>query len=322
MKKVLCITLNPAIDLTATVNELTIGAVNRATDSQLGAAGKGLNVARLMSELGQVGVATGFLGDDNRTLFDRLFASHQSFDGIYGIGQMSDEFVSVQGMTRTNVKIVDKGKTTDVNGVGFSVTQSDKDKLFSKIKDLLPDVSAVVVAGSMPRGFDADDFRALLDFLTTHHDKVAVDVSGAALKVALDYDLWLIKPNLDELSEVVGRRVASLDEQQTALQAIKGNITHMLVSMGSRGVNYFKHTDSAYQIYQALPPKVSVASSVGAGDTMVAAMMFGLLQGYDDRQLLTFATALSAYAVTTVAVGVPSRERLDELTAGVTLTCP
>ncbi len=62
MKKVLCITLNPAIDLTATVNDLTIGAVNRATDSQLGAAGKGLNVARLMSELGQIGVATGFFG--------------------------------------------------------------------------------------------------------------------------------------------------------------------------------------------------------------------------------------------------------------------
>ncbi len=319
MKKVLCITLNPAIDLTATVNDLTIGAVNRATDSQLGAAGKGLNVARLMSELGQIGVATGFLGDDNRTLFDRLFASHQPFNGIYGSGQMQDEFVSVTGMTRTNVKIVDKGNTTDINGLGFVVDTAHKDALFAKIKDLLTDVSAVVVAGSMPRGFDENDFRNLLDFLTAHHDKVAVDVSGVALKVALEYDLWLIKPNLDELSEAVGSRISTLQQQQEAIKAIKGNIAHVVVSMGSQGLNYFKNNGLAQQSYHATPPKVSVASSVGAGDTVVAGMMFGLLQGYDDQKLLSFATALSAHAVTVVGVGVPSQARLDELIAGVTV---
>lgn len=318
MKKILCITLNPAIDMTIRLEHLALGEVNRATDSVLTPAGKGLNVAHVLSELGVSAVATGFLGSDNDGIFNELFASHAHFLSM-GKGEfsgMSDGFVRVAGETRTNIKLVDNGRTTDVNGQGFTVLDDDKKALFDKLATLIVGVDAVLVAGSLPKGFGVDDFDALLDFLTKNHPKVAVDVSGEALKVALKHNLWLIKPNNDELSEAFGRTIRTLDEQQQAITNIQGDIANVVVSMGSQGVHWFCQTDHQTQaIYHGTPPRMTVVSTVGAGDTMVASMMFGLLTKSDPLEILANATALSAYAVSVVGVKVPNDEVFKKLLA-------
>lgn len=313
MKTVLCITLNPAIDMTITLDSLTLGAVNRATDSVLGAAGKGLNVAHVLSELGVNGIASGFLGADNDEIFNRLFAEHADFKSVEGIGRMTDGFVRVSGSTRTNIKLVDNGRTTDINGMGFTVSADDKEKLFASLANLAPQADAVLVAGSLAKGFGADDFDRLLTTLTALHDKVAVDVSGEALRVAFNHDLWLIKPNNDELSDAFGQVISTLDEQKTAISTIKGDIANILVSMGDKGVHWFKKAGETTEIYQARPPTMTVKSTVGAGDTMVAGMIFGLLKTENASQILARATALSAYVVSIVGVKVPNSIELSRL---------
>lgn len=310
-KSVLCITLNPAIDLTISLETLTLGAVNRATDTQITPAGKGLNVAHVLSELGVNGVASGFLGADNDEIFVALFNSHLSFKSIEGIGQMSDGFVKVAGLTRTNVKLVDNGRTTDINGQGFCVQSAHKTVLLDKINELIEHVDAVLVAGSLPSGFDTEDFDELLGHLTARHDKVAVDVSGQALKIALKHKLWLIKPNNDELSGVFGGDMTDLHNQRHAIAQIP-SVQNILVSMGDKGVHWF----CADGVYRAIPPVMTVKSTVGAGDTMVAGMIFGLLndeQTTAKPQILRFATALSAHAVSIIGVGVPDPLTLNQL---------
>lgn len=314
MKTVLCITLNPAIDMTVSLDVLTLGAVNRANHSQLGAAGKGLNVAHILSELGINGVASGFLGSDNDEIFRHLFISHADFKSVDGIGCMTDSFIKVLGSTRTNIKIVDgAGCTTDINGKGFSVSNDDKQALFDVLPSLAKNANAVLVAGSLPQGFDAADFDKLLTLLTACHDKVAVDVSGQALKVALKHSLWLIKPNNHELSEAFGYTITTLDEQIKALNSITGKIKHILVSMGEQGVHWFDNRKEPTLIYKAVPPKMTVKSTVGAGDTMVAGMIFGLLKDLPAPKVLAKATALSAYVVSIVDVKVPNSIELDRL---------
>lgn len=308
MKTVLCITLNPAIDMTITVESLTLGAVNRATATQTTPAGKGLNVAHVLSELGVNGVASGFLGSDNDELFKALFDSHADFKSVKGVGKMTDGFVKVAGQTRTNVKLVDNGRTTDVNGQGFMVSEADKEVLFAKLGSLTKDVDAVLVAGSLPQGFTPADFDKLLAQLSAQHDKVAVDVSGEALKVALTHKLWLIKPNNDELSAVFGGDMTKLANQKVAIAQI-ADIANIVVSMGDKGVHWFTKEG----IYRATPPKMTVKSTVGAGDTMVAGMMFGLLSDKTPSDILAFATALSAYAVSIVGVGVPDPLTMNAL---------
>lgn len=300
---VLCITLNPAIDMTMAVDDFEIGKVNRAKKTQIDAAGKGLNAAQILSDLGFDVTASGFLAKDNAFIFDRLFASRHALQG----GQFLDAFLRVSGSNRTNIKLTDKGLTTDINGEGFFINTADKTALFDRLGNLAKNSQAVLVAGSLPQGFGADDFDRLLGLLTSVCDKVAVDVSGQALKVALKHKLWLIKPNDDELSEVFGKSAKTIQEQHALITDL--SIEHVVVSMGARGVNWFFDGKT----YQAIPPKITVVSTVGAGDTLVAGMMAGLLLGENQADILARAVALSAHAVSIVGFCAADDDRLNEL---------
>ena len=149
---VLCITLNPAIDLTMSVSNFCLGKVNRSNHDNIAIAGKGLNVARILHALGHQVVTTGFIGQDNISYFETLIASKDAC--------FIDAFVRVAGNTRINVKITHDATTSDINGQGFVVSDTDKDKLFTQIDALIAkqDFAAVVVAGSLPQGFDQADF--------------------------------------------------------------------------------------------------------------------------------------------------------------------
>ena len=300
---VLCITLNPAIDMTVSVDGLRVGEVNRALSSQSDAAGKGLNAAQILADLGIDTIASGFLGADNAAIFEQLFTDRQTMQG----GSVQDGFVRVAGETRTNIKITDNSTTTDINGKGFLVSDADKQMLFKQLGDLAKECQAVLVAGSLPQGFDVGDFDKLLSALTAVCDKVAVDVSGDALKVAFKHKLWLIKPNDDELFEVFHEPAKILQEQRALIVDL--DIDNVIVSMGSQGVNWF----AGDKVYQATPPKMTVVSTVGAGDTLVAGMMAGLLQGLDDLSALARATALSANAVSIVGFRAANDDELSRL---------
>lgn len=311
--RVLCITLNPAIDMTVSVVGLKVGEVNRATTTQSDPAGKGLNAAQILADLGVDTVASGFLGEQNASVFEELFAHRQQLASDESVGAVADEFVRVAGETRTNIKLTDQGTTTDINGTGFVVGEQDKSALLTKLTKLAKDCQAVLIAGSVPQGFEMADFDALLSALTVVNDKVAVDVSGKALQVALKHRLWLIKPNDDELFEIFGQSAKTLDEQATLLAGLP--IEHIVVSMGERGVHWF----CGDEIYGSLPPKMTVKSTVGAGDTLTAGMMAGLLAGLAPTDVLARATALSAHAVSIVGFKAASPDRLDELLARVSV---
>lgn len=311
MKSVLCITLNPAIDMTIFIDGLVVGEVNRAIGSQIDAAGKALNSAQVLADLGVQTVASGFLGKDNAQVFERLFADRDEQIAKYSSSSayLQDAFVRVAGETRTNVKLVDDGVTTDINGKGFVVSEADKAALVEQATTLAKKVDAVLVAGSLPQGYTPMDFDQLLGALTAICPKVAVDVSGDALKIALKHPLWLIKPNNDELTEAFGVPCETLDAQQALFERLAVNIEHIVISMGAKGVHWLMNN----QTYQALPPSMTVKSTVGAGDTLVSGMIYGLLMEQDEATILRQAVALSAYAVSIVGFGIPDQKTLKTL---------
>lgn len=317
MTQVLCVTLNPAIDITVSLEVLNLGAVNRALSNQVYAAGKGLNVAQILADLGVDTTVTGFLGADNDEIFDHLFHERDTLSHSEGLGQMVDRFVRVAGITRTNIKLADVidgvGRTTDVNGQGFVVTETDKLEFFEHVMALAKKADAIVIAGSLPLGFDLSDFDHLLALLTHLPHKVAVDVSGEALKIAMRYPLWLIKPNHEELFESFGVRADNLAALVDFFDHVHAHIEHIFVSMGEQGVHWLRQRKEGREIYQATPPVMSVKSTVGAGDTFVAGMIFGLLRGDAPTDALARATALSAHAVSIIGCQVPSKDELQSL---------
>ncbi|WP_421682451.1 1-phosphofructokinase [Stutzerimonas urumqiensis] len=303
MAKILTVTLNPALDLTVRLPTLRPGEVNRGEALHVQAAGKGLNVAQVLADLGHALTVTGFLGADNPQPFEALFAA-RGFD---------DRFIRVPGQTRSNLKLAEAdGRVTDINGPGLMIDPAACDALLARLDATVPGHAAVVVAGSLPRGIDHLWFGHLLGRIALHGVPIALDTSGPALAAGLRTRPWLAKPNLDELAEVSGR---ALDDEAVltdeAARLLAAGVTHLVVSRGADGVSWF----SAEGQWRSTPPRVQVVSTVGAGDSLLAGMLHGLLEGWPPERTLRQATAIAAQAVAQIDFGIIDRAHLADLDA-------
>lgn len=319
MAKFLCITLNPAIDVTISLTQLHIGAVNRAQAAQSRPAGKGLNVASVLHGLGQLYGGhdiwvTGFLGHNNHALFDEEFNQR----GYH------NHFVYVDGDTRQNIKIAETapefgGRMTDINGKGLVIDDNAKQVLLDKITTLASHVDFVVLSGSLPQNFSLDDFATLIQTIQHINPKLAIDSSGDALTTAVKHQPFLLKPNHDELYESFGLPANSVDEQRQLVATLGSQTPHWVISLGEQGVNWLSGQPTK-QLLNAKPPKVTVESTVAAGDTLLAGILHGMATGLTTAQTLTLATALASHTVSQVGCEVPTASRLDELMRQVVLT--
>ncbi len=306
MARVLTVTLNPALDLTVQLPALHLGEVNRSDNLQVHAAGKGLNVAQVLADLGHQLTVTGFLGEANAQPFEQLFAARG----------FADEFVRVAGETRSNIKLAEAdGRITDINGPGLEVGAAQRDELLARLERLVPGHELVVVAGSLPRGVEVPWFVELLQRLARLGARVALDTSGAALREGLALPPWLIKPNEEELAQARGLDPADAHALADEARRLNARIEHVVMSQGAAGVSWF----SPAAAWHAQPPKVRVVSTVGAGDSLLAGMLHGLLAGWPAERTLAHATAIAAQAVGQIGFGITDRAQLAELEAAVRL---
>lgn len=305
MAKILTLTLNPALDLTVRLARLEPGAVNRSETLLTHAAGKGVNVAQVLADLGHEVTVGGFLGEDNPQAFDALIARRG----------FADAFIRVPGETRSNIKIAEQdGRVTDINAPGPQVSEQAQLALLNQLTLIAPGHDAVVVAGSLPRGVSAQWFQSLLVHLKDLGLKVALDTSGEALRAGIKAGPWLIKPNTEELAEALDCATDSIAQQAQAAERLHAQgVEHVVVSHGADGVNWFSPGTALH----ATPPKVSVASTVGAGDSLLAGMLHGLLSFDLPETTLRRATAIAAMAVTQIGFGISDDSQLARLESGV-----
>jgi len=313
--RVVTITLNPALDLTGSLDALNVGSISLANEGSLHAAGKGVNVAKVLSDLGAQVTVTGFLGRDNDGLFNQLFAEMGA----------TDEFIRVDGATRINVKLVEKsGEVSDINFPGVTVSEQAIEAFEERLFMLAETHEFFVLAGSLPQGISPELRASWIEKLHQLGKKVIFDSSRAALAAGLKAHPWLIKPNDEELSEFVGRELNTPEQCQQAAQGLASNgIENIVVSLGSKGVMWLHQNEQNEPTWRyAQPPKMQVVSTVGAGDTLVAGLCWGHVQQWPAEQTLAFSTALSAMAVAQVGVGVPCIVAVQELQQQVTLQNP
>ena len=305
MARILTLTLNPALDLTVRLARLEPGEVNRSETMLTHAAGKGVNVAQVLADLGHHVTVGGFLGEDNPQAFEALIARRGFVDA----------FIRVPGETRSNIKIAEQGgRVTDINAPGPQVTEQAQQALLNQLTLIAPGHDVVVVAGSLPRGVSPLWFQGLLVQLKNLGLKVALDTSGEALRAGLKACPWLIKPNTEELAEALDCPTDSVDQQAQAAERLHAEgIEHVVISHGADGVNWFSPGTALH----ATPPQVSVASTVGAGDSLLAGMLHGLLSFDVPETTLRRATAIAAMAVTQIGFGISDDAQLARLESGV-----
>jgi 1-phosphofructokinase len=286
--------LNPAIDQTALVPNFAAGAVNRVEHEQSDAGGKGVNVASFLAQFGVPVAVTGILGENNIEPFVRLFVEK----GIV------DRFVRLPGRTRVNVKIVDErqDRVTDINFPGLSVGTDDLARLNEEIDALAADTGWFVLSGSVPEGVPNTVYADLVRILKNRGKTVVLDASGSAFAAAIPTGPDVIKPNIEELQELVGRNLAGHgDIIAAAKQLIDRGIGLVAVSMGPDGA-LFVERDAAVL---AVPPNITVKSTVGAGDAMVAGIVTGTLRGLDLADRARLATAFSLGALGEIGPRLP-----------------
>lgn len=314
-KRVVTITLNPALDLTGSLGQLATGSVNLVDRGSLHAAGKGVNVAKVLSDLGAQVTVTGVLGRDNDAAFCQLFAEMGA----------EDAFIRIDGATRINVKLVEQnGQVSDINFPGIEVSAEAIVEFEKRLFSLAKTHQYFVLAGSLPRGIAPELSASWIDKLQKMGKQVIFDSSRTALAVGLTALPWLIKPNDQELAELVGHELNNAQaHRQVAVELANKGINNVVVSLGSKGVMWLQNDEqSEARWHYAQPPNMQVVSTVGAGDTLVAGLCWGHMQQWQAEQTVTFATALSALAVTQIGVGVPSIEAVQAVQKQVTQYIP
>ncbi|MCJ2083809.1 1-phosphofructokinase [Methylobacterium sp. J-090] len=309
----LTLTLNPAIDQTVTLEHLAPGAVHRALASRSDAGGKGVNVAGCLADWGLPVAVTGVLGADNAAPFAALFQAK----GI------ADRFIRVAGLTRTNLKLLDRhsGDTTDVNLAGLTVTQGVFEAARARLLDGAGPGRLVVLAGSLPGGLSPDTYADLTRRLKSRGARLVLDASGPALSAALaagpDALPEVVKPNRHELEEWAGRSLPTLAEvHAAALDLHARGIPLVVVSLGSEGALFL----TAEAALHAHPPAIDVASTVGAGDALVAGLVAGLHAGADLADTARLALAFAAGKLTLAGANLPARAEVERLAAAVRIT--
>lgn len=304
------ITLNPAVDQTVEVPNFRLDSVNRGQTMHFHAGGKGINVASYLADYGLPTVVTGFLGEDNPSLFEALFASK----GI------ADHFVRVPGRTRTGVKIVDEvvQQTTDINMPGAPASPEAIARLLEVVDELAQQCEWFVLAGSLPPGAPADLYATLTRRLRAQGKRVALDTSGPALHAGLEAGPTLAKPNIHELEQVTGRALSDSASVEQAARALMGQhgIDLLAISMGSEGALLV----DAAQTLLAVPPRVTVASTVGAGDAMVAGLIAAAVEGLALPDAARLATAFAVNTITRVGPNLSPPDTLRQLAAQISVT--
>lgn len=297
MLPVVTVTLNPAIDQTLSIPGFAAGRVHRVAASRSHAGGKGVNVACFLADLGVEVIATGFLGWENAGLFVETFARK----GI------TDHFVRVAGSTRVGIKIVDDRteQTTDINFPGLTPAREEISELFEGIELLARPGLWFVLSGSVPAGVPDGIYANLIDSIHEKGGHVLLDTSGRPLQEALASIPEEMKPNVDELGELTGRTLETPAAVRCAAESLLARgVRRVAVSMGGDGAVFVEPG----QALLARPPRVQVRSTVGAGDAMVAGIVYATVQNFPLPELARMAIASGAYAVTRFGPGIEDRD--------------
>lgn len=300
---IITVTLNPAVDKTIYVKDFRKGEVNKIEYSIMDPGGKGINVSRVVKNLNCKTVALGFIGGENGQYIENSLRHND----------INSKFTKVESETRTNLKIVDlnTGDTTDINEKGREITEYELKSFINTYKKALRNGDIVVLSGSVPKGINTDIYKILAEIGHEKGCKVILDVSGEYLKRGIMGNPYMIKPNIDELEEIVGMKLETIDEIVKVCNKLIGNgIEFICVSMGSRGAILIGKDF----VLQGKIPRVKVKSTVGAGDSLVAGFAAGLSKGFTVTEAFRLGLAASVIAVTKEGTKAATLKEIEEIT--------
>jgi 6-phosphofructokinase 2 len=283
---IVTLTMNPALDKSTSFDNLVPEKKIRCSQLILEAGGGGINVSKAIRKLGGESIAVFTSGGSNgKTIENLLSALDISFVPVPIKENSRENFSVAESSTNAQYRFVMPGPV---------MKPEEIERCLQVLADMDPRPSILVASGSLPEGVPDHFFAQLAAFCRTHQIKLIVDTSGAPLKQALEEGVFLAKPNLAELSSLVGAESLELSEvDDAALQFINaGHCEVMVVSLGAAGALLVTKD----WVEQIVPPPVRKLSTIGAGDSMVAGMAWKLDAGGSYSDMCRFGVACGTAA--------------------------
>ena len=279
---ILTITLNPSVDIAYQLDTFHLDTVNRVENVQKTAGGKGLNVTRVLKQIGEDVVATGFIGGEIGSYVKKQLTRND----------IKNSFVEIGSETRNCIAVLHDGKQTEILEQGPTIQEHEALNFIEHLEIILNNVDVVVISGSLPKGLASNYYVEIVELCKKCGVAVVLDCSGEALKKVLESQQkpTVIKPNTEELSQLIGKEVT--DDIQELKSVLSGQlfqgIDWIVVSLGAKGA-FAKHKDKFYRVKI---PKIKVVNPVGSGDSTVAGIAAGLVHALPEAELLKNANVL------------------------------
>ena len=297
------VTFNPSLDYIVSVDNFTLGKVNRTNKEIMFPGGKGINVSIVLNNLGKestiLGFSAGFTGNEIRRLVSEM--------------GLNDDMIEInEGMSRINVKLR-SNEESELNGMGPKIGDDEIKALYAKL-DNLKEGDVLVLAGSIPSSMPENIYSDIMKYLEGRGVLIAVDATKDLLMNVMPYHPFVIKPNNHELGEIYG--VELKDKKEVALYAKKlqeKGARNVIVSMAGDGAVMVTENGD---VYESEAPKGKVVNSVGAGDSMVAGFIYGYLTTGDYKQ--SFKYGISAGSASAFSENLATRDEIETIL--VTLT--
>lgn len=298
------LTLNPAIDYVVGVDDFKEGQLNKTNRENIYAGGKGINVSTVLRNLGLESVALGFVAGKTGEMLTAMLRE----DGL-----KTDFVNATSGMTRINIKLSNKGKETEINGMGPVITNEDIDRLYEQLSAITDD-DILIMSGSIPASMSRSTYTDICSFLRKRNcsAEIIIDSSSKEMLDALKYNPLLIKPNHHELGNLFGVEITTPKQAAEYGNKLKEmGAKNVLVSMGAKGAVLI---DEKGDIHEVTAPKGQVINSVGAGDTTVSAFVSKYLQAGQNKDYDTIVRyCVAAGSATAFSEGLADNMMIEEV---------
>lgn len=302
MSSIVTVTFSPSIDKSFTTPELVPDKKLRCSAPHLDPGGGGINVARAIKVLGGEATAVFPSGGYTGKQFNHLLKDE-------GVPML---IIESKNETRENIVVMDMSKNLQYRfGMPGTALKENEWKTILHAIDAMDDIEYLVCSGSLPPGVPEDIYAQLAVVAKRKGAKCIVDTTGRPLKLAIEAGLYLIKPNLGELSAFAGREFLSIDDAKEISLGIvsKGHCEVVVVSMGPEGAMLV--TKDTSEIYSS--PKVERKSTVGAGDSMVAGIVYSLSRNKNIQEAVRYGVACGTAATMNPGTELCRKEDVEAL---------
>lgn len=302
-KSIVTLTINPALDKISGISQVVPNKKLRCNMPKHEAGGGGINVSRATQRLGGNSLAIFPCGGPNgEILKSKLDEEKVEYNTI-----------PIENQTRENITIFEGDSSHQYRFImpGPTLLEKEMHKIFDELKNIDPPPDYIVASGSTPNGIPDDFYQQIANLANDMNSKLIVDTSGKQLKLASEAGVFLLKPNMRELGTLAGKKIESEAHQKEAAREIveSGNAEIVVVSMGAGGAllvtqDFTEHIRT---------PTVPIRSKLGAGDSMVAGIVFYLSKEKSIREAVMYGVAAGATAVMTPGTELCNKSDTDKL---------